>query len=76
VGLVEREPEVIYNPQFRVTPFVVRFENCEELMTVNEFKAFYAECENALQAYEGEKIARKLALKARYEAARERRQNV
>ena len=44
----------------------------EETMTFNQFKAFFADCENALQAYEGEKIAKRQELKARYEAARKR----
>lgn len=65
-----RELMVEYIPQFRTTPFVVRLGEIEELLSVRAFQQFYADCEEAMQSYEAEKVAVRLDLKRRYEAAR------
>jgi len=66
------EPMVEYNPGFK-SPFVVHLGGIEEMLTVIQFKAFFADCEDALQAYEGEKIANREYLKMKYERARVKR---
>ena len=69
----KKELMVEYIPQFREQEFCIRLEGDEYFLSVVQFKAFFADCEQALQAYEAERAAIRLDLKSRYEAARKRR---
>ena len=70
---VDEEPMVEYIPQFGIEPFCVRLEGQEFFLTEHEFKAFFADMEDAAQAFEAEKIANREYLKMKYERARKRR---
>ena len=52
MGVDRKQPEVVFEARFPSKPFVV-WET--HFMTVAEFKAFYQDCEEAMQAYEAEK---------------------
>ena len=53
--------------------FVLGLHGREITLTVEQFKQFYQDCEEAMQAYEAEKIANKEYLKMKYERARVKR---
>jgi len=66
----KHKPEVVFEKRFPSKPFVVWDT---KFMTVAEFKAFYQDCREAMQAYEAEKIADDLYRKTQAEVSRKRR---
>jgi len=46
------EPMVEYNPELGARPFVLHIGKVEEVMSLEEFRLFYADMEDAAQDYE------------------------
>ena len=60
---------VEFNEQMGATPFIIHIGGAETALSIDQFKQFYQDCEEAMQAYEAEKIADELYRKAQAEVA-------